>query len=286
MRSSLAVFAATLSIFAAPGRAADPHQPTSKWIVSFADAQCVATRNYGSEAEPLYLVLKAPPLGGVLQIGIVRKGKMSTANQVDGEILFDANPPIRTNLLEFGAKELGQRALLVNLPLPELAPMRQASVIRIRARMDNAPSIGTRISAGTSRTDEQFALAQMGSLLKVMDKCAVDLRRVWNITGVDQPSPNLKAPPSSDLSGVFSSEDYPAIALNKDYQGRVGLALLIDEAGRLADCTVIETSGVASLDAQSCIIIKQRARFKPAIGLDGKPAKGGYTARISWKIEG
>ena len=286
MRVRLAAVAATLFIAAVPGHAAEPHQPTSKWIVSFADAQCVATRNYGFEANPLYLVLKAPPLGGVLQIGIVRKGKMSAANQVDGEILFDANPPVRTNLLEFGAKELGQRVLMVNLPSRELASLRAASIIRIRARSENAPPINTRISTGTSRTDEQFALTKMVALLKVMDQCTADLRKVWNIMGDDQLSPNLKAPPSSDLTGVFSSDDYPAMALNKDHQGRVGLALLIDEAGRLADCTVIETSGVASLDAQSCAIIKQRARFTPAVGLDGKPAKSGVTKRVSWKIEG
>ena len=40
--------------------AAKPKQPTGKWIVNFADAQCVATRNYGSNSDPIYLVLKAP----------------------------------------------------------------------------------------------------------------------------------------------------------------------------------------------------------------------------------
>ena len=61
--------------------------------------------------------------------------------------------------------------------------------------------------------------------------------------------------------------------------------LLIDETGRVADCTVIETSGVASLDAQTCGAVKLQARFKPAIGLDGKPAKDGVVQRVSWILE-
>jgi hypothetical protein len=64
----------------------------------------------------------------------------------------------------------------------------------------------------------------------------------------------------------------------------VTLALLIDETGKIADCTVIGTSGAASLDTQSCGMLKDRARFKPAIGLDGKPAKGSFIQRITWRV--
>ncbi len=60
--------------------------------------------------------------------------------------------------------------------------------------------------------------------------------------------------------------------------------ILVDEQGKVADCTVIQTSGVAALDAQSCSVIKLGAKYKPAIGLDGKPAKSAAFQTISWKI--
>ena len=69
---------AALLSTAGTAAAAEPKQPTGKWIVNFADAQCVATRNYGSEADPIYLVLKAPATGGTLQVGIVRKRQRRT----------------------------------------------------------------------------------------------------------------------------------------------------------------------------------------------------------------
>ena len=85
--------------------------------------------------------------------------------------------------------------------------------------------------------------------------------------------------------GLFSSDDYPGIAVFNDQMGAVSLVLLIDEQGKVADCTVTQTSGVAALDAQSCAVIKERGKFSPAIGQDGKPAKSSWLQRINWRLE-
>ena len=88
----------------------EPKQPTSKWIVNFADAQRVATRNYGTEFDQIYLVLKSPAIGESIQLGIVRKGGNLDAGQVGGEIQFDEAEPVKASFLEFGVKSMGQRA--------------------------------------------------------------------------------------------------------------------------------------------------------------------------------
>lgn len=278
---AVAAIACSGAAFAA---ASDARQPTGKWIVDFDDAQCLARRNYGSDKDPLHLVIKAPPLGDVLQIALVRNGELRIANQIEGEILFDENSPIRTTLLEFGVEELGHRVLSVNLPSRELAPMRTASRLRIRAGKDGRFVLGSRLNVGKKRYAEEFALAQMQPLLKVLEECAADLREVWNVVPEHAPAAKLQERASGNLEGLFRGGDYPAEAIYKNMQGKVGLALLIDETGAIADCTVIETSGVAVLDAQSCSILMKRARFKPAIGRDGKPAKDGIVQRISWRI--
>ena len=64
------------------------------------------------------------------------------------------------------------------------------------------------------------------------------------------------------------------------------MMLLIDEAGKLANCMVVGTSGYASLDAQSCAVLKERAKFVPALGIDGKPTKSGILQRIRWQMPG
>lgn len=65
--------AGVLLFVAAAGSAEPVLQPTGKWTVDLGDSHCVATRNYGTDSDPLYLVLKQRPLGKVLQLGIVPK---------------------------------------------------------------------------------------------------------------------------------------------------------------------------------------------------------------------
>lgn len=263
--------------------APEARPPTSKWIVNFADAQCVATRNYGTEADPTYLVLKAPAIGDTIQLGVVRKGGKLDANQVEGDLIFNDSVSLRTSFLEFGVKAMNQRAMFVNLAAKDVASLRQATSIRIRVREKGIERLGTRLGKGLSASEEGFAVTQMAALLKTLDTCTADLRKIWKVWSDDK-GDGLKEGPSANLAQLFSPEDYPGVAALRGQQGRVSLVILVDEQGKVADCTVIQTSGVAALDAQSCSVIKLGAKYKPAISLDGKPAKSTTFQTISWKI--
>ncbi|NUT00446.1 MAG: energy transducer TonB [Sphingomonas sp.] len=277
---------AALACSAAAGAAApEPAMPpTSKWVVNFADAQCVATRNYGTEADPLYLVLKAPAIGDTIQLGFVRKGARLDANQVNGELIFDEASPLKASFLEFGVKSMGQRARFVNLAARDVPALRQAKTIRVRIREKGIERLGTRFGMGQASGEEAFAVTQMSALLATLGTCAADLRRIWRAWDDEKGGEGLKQGPSANLSQLFSGDDYPGVAALKGQQGRVSMVILVDEQGKVADCTVIDTSGVASLDAQSCSVIKLGAKYQPAIGLDGKPAKSAVFQRISWKM--
>lgn len=228
-----------------PSAIAAPRAPAGSWYADFGAAQCVATRNYGSEQNPLFLVLKLPPLGDVLQIGVISKGYAPYATQLDGEILFDGHPPIATELLEFGVKALDQRVLLANLPLTKLAPMRAAASMGVRARLDITLR-NSRISTPTRTIAHSFKLSLMPQLLKTLESCAEGLRRAWNIELADGPPTLVRQAPTGSLRSVFSADDYPATAQIKGQSGTLKIAVLVDERGRIADCTIIQTSGLRS----------------------------------------
>ena len=59
---------------------------------------------------------------------------------------------------------------------------------------------------------------------------------------------------------------------------------MIQENGRVADCTIVETSGVPVLDTQVCAMLTVRAKFEPARGRDGKPAKDSFTGGVIWRM--
>ena len=257
--------AVALSCLASPVSAA-PLPPTARWVVNFDDAQCVASREYGSEKKPLTLALKRPVRGEIIQLAVMREGSQRQAEQLKGEARFGNSPPLQASVLSYGTK---QRVLLFNLPASEIASRANETSLAITV---------------PSELSETLQLSGLQPLLKVMDECVAGLKQEWNVSDDPAAAPKLRTEARGNLATFFSSDDYPQVALARDQTGITEFVVLVDETGKVADCTVVATSGAASLDAQSCAVLKRRARLKAAIGLDGKPAKDAMRGRIRWKM--
>lgn len=271
---SLAGMISILALLASPGdaaSAAEPRAATAPWTVKYDDARCIAIRDYGTPERRVQIVLKRPALGDVVQIALIRKAPWSQASQVMGRVGYDGGPSIEVSMLAHSPDRSGYRVYLINLTSAQFAPVREASQLSVQGES----------------LDERLALSQMTPLMKILDECVADLRQVYNVTdpatGESSPMPRRAR---ANLARLVKNEDYPMAALSQEQTGAVKFVLLIDERGRVADCTVTGTSGVASLDAQTCAILKERARFEHAVGTDGKPAKDAVTARIVWGIRG
>jgi TonB family protein len=266
--NALVAGAGVLSSTVAMAVHAAPLQPTGKWIVHFDDAQCVAERSYGPPGQPLYLTLKQPALGEVMQLDILEPGFTNAPTQIDGRIRFEDQDAVKTSVLRYQVPKEKVRVHMMNVPLKQFAAARTASTLQITA----------------AALDKTLALSQLGPLLDLMDQCVADLRRVWNIRLGEDEKGTVRQDVKGDLRRLFSSEDYPYEALMNMDSGSVKVALLVNEQGKVADCSVIETSGVAILDVQSCAILKSRAKFAPAIGPDGAPAKDAFIQLINWQV--
>lgn len=262
------IFFAALASATAAQAAPEPRAPTGKWNVDFADAQCIAQRDYGTPESPLLLVLKAPPAGDVMQVAAVRRAASTPAEQVESTVTVDGRRPLKTDLLMFSQKDSKNRVYLLNMPSAEFAPVRQARTLSVRS----------------SGLNETFALSQMESVMRVMDRCVADLRRAFNIGANGTGSVALPTRAKGAIASFFSDKDYPSVALMNRQTGKVKFALLIDENGGVADCTIVETSGVPSLDSQACAILKTRGKFEPARGADGKPAKDSAFGAVVWRM--
>lgn len=264
----LVIVAALLALYPAAARASEARAPTAQWVVNFADAQCLAGRDYGSSEDPLRLVLKAPLIGEVMQIAIMRKASSAKPDQVDGRISIDGRPPLKTYMLRFTPDGSDHRVYMLNMRSADFALVQQAKELSVRSEGLN----------------ESFALSQMTPLLKILDQCVLDLRQVWNVSDPQgAQSVALQRRAKGNLARLVDDQDYPRVALDNNQGGKVKFVLLIGEDGRVADCTIIETSGVAALDAQSCALLKTRAKFEPALGVDGKPAKDTVISTITWR---
>lgn len=66
------------------------------------------------------------------------------------------------------------------------------------------------------------------------------------------------------------------------FQGSVGVQVTIGSNGRVSRCAPVRGSGDAGLDAMTCRLVQQRARFSPALDAQGRPAVSQAYTTFVW----
>jgi TonB family protein len=242
-------------------------QPNTNWDVDYGETQCTAARSFGAPSDPIVLGV-VPSIGGEtykLIVSVQRTGPRF-AQEYPGTVDFGRDK-IKTLMLHYGGKGVKLSAYQYRVSAAEIEQARGATGVGLRS--DNG-------------TDFEFSLSEMPALLDALRKCTADLQQYW--MGA-HPVSSLSKPAKGDLRSVFSGGDYPSEALKRGQGGTAQFQLLINETGRVAGCDVVRESGAPILDAMSCQVIMEKARFSPAIDGNGKPARDVVTTPpIVWKI--
>jgi TonB family protein len=90
--------------------------------------------------------------------------------------------------------------------------------------------------------------------------------------------------PLTDPREWILADDYPPEALSAELQGVVEFRLTIDPAGSITECDISVSSGSALLDARTCALIRERARFTAGVDVKGRAVSGTYTNRVRWQM--
>ena len=88
----------------------------------------------------------------------------------------------------------------------------------------------------------------------------------------------------ANLASYVSDEDYPSNAVRNEEQGTTRFRLAVGPDGRVKDCTVTSSSGSSALDATTCKLMKQRARFTPARDSAGQSTSDTVASAIRWVL--
>ena len=201
-----------------------------------------------------------------MRVLVLRKGS-ADVEQAPATLRFGETRS-KTNLLQYSDEKNRVRVIAINVPMAGF-----------KARLATRS-----ISIAGASLYETFAMTDLPALVAELDKCVLDLQKYWNIGQQYAPQMASSVKTKSPLRGLFSAQDYPAIALNHNQQGSVTMTFLVDEAGAVADCSVDDSSGVPALDTMSCYVVKNRAKFEPARSSDGKPIRSAYTEKVVWRI--
>lgn len=270
MKMSSALLATSLLV-AAPVAARPPImlEPSSKWVVNYADDMCLLERSFGADPHSVHLAFEAEPMGQGAVLHISRLGR-SAGGKERVKILADgiqiAENDARTSFFE-------KRNLILTsteVDKSELARLRVASNITIL--QGNQPSYN-------------FAVPSVTSALRALDTCRADLVDGWGMSAADQARLKTRAKVIG-AGGVtkFSSEDYPWSALAENAQGKARVRLRIDPDGKVSQCSVMHSSGSKLIDDKTCKVYRVRYRYKPALDTDEKPMTSFAVAVVSWII--
>lgn len=257
-----------LAVIAPASAGAEPLAPLQPWTLDYAESQCNASRSYGRADDPLLLAIRPAPNGESyeLVVGRARQGP-KYAEEIKGRVDF-GNGPIRPWLLHYGGRGNKVDVYAYRISAAEMAQARTASAVNLVAKEEIHLS---------------FKLDHMAELLSGLEQCTADLKRYWNIDWKE--TGNVATPAKGDVRGIFSDDDYPAEALMGNKEGAGRFLLLIDEKGSVAGCHVERPSGVPIIDAMSCQVIRERAKFKPAVDAKGRPVRSSYfTPMITWRL--
>lgn len=256
---------------AAPPLPAPPppplRHPTKPWVLDYGETACTALRDYGTPEAPLTLAFRPSPNGNIVRIAVVRSGHGGDARHFPLTLALGA-VPLTSSGLRFAAAKGAKDVVWINVERSALDAL--AAV----------PEIGLR---GGREIDERFALPNIAAVLKGLDTCTADLIRYWNIGEGSAASAHPPEPTMNPQDWV-NRGDYPAQAMDEKKAGTVAFVLLIDETGKVKDCMVEKTAGIASLDAQACIVLLERARFRPARDSSGKPVRSAWSSRFTFRL--
>jgi TonB family protein len=260
---------------------AAPLQPTGKWEVQYSDVACTAKRSFGD----FTLEYQPSPFGKTARLVIEGPGRISRDRQYNALIALASGETIRASSLLYPAREKNRRGLFLILSAQEAQRAMQGPTLELMAgaklikKADGLPNTPAQMSA-------EFALGSTTSLAKTLATCIKDLRKHWDIRDDKPVADFAPARLIPGRRGIFTSDDYPADAMANDQTGTTRYLLMIDETGRVLDCVVDESSGVASLDVMGCQAMLQRAKFEPPLDDLGKPTKEIQQFRLSWQIRG
>ena len=248
---------------------AAPHSASvGDWFIDFSEAQCSARRQFGTAEKPSFLILKPSPTSDLVQLNIVRKKSIgSGAQELDAQLGVGQGERARVRQLSFINGRFDVRQ--VNLTGEWAAKLQSAD----------------RLSWSAPDIDATFETGRLGPVMQALARCRDDMRAHWNIGTPGEQTLRTPVKIVKPLASLFHSGDYPKQSLRQGDSGMASVILLIDEQGRPRGCMLDATSGLASLDSMTCAVIRERGKFKPAIGADGKPVRSYLGQRVRWATQ-
>lgn len=236
------------------GAARGPKVPAGRWAVEYAEEYCVLSQE-GVAGEPS-IAIRTRPMDEqhdlMFAVAPAARTAISFKGSLDGEL--PGTPERWIGIVQKTAT--AKRWIKSSISADELASSARAGAVRLTGEK------GFAIRAGLPIIDRAMAALRL---------CEADLAKRWGVDPAEMMQWAHPARSEGDLRELFWSNDKSRVAVF-DNKG-VRALLEIDAAGKVTDCTILQSSKVAWADRKICDGLKTRAVFRPAIDHAGNAVR-------------
>lgn len=274
-------------------------QPSSRWVVDYAENSCRLIRKFGTgDSETLLAFESESP--DDMDMMLVGKPLESGLLLIDARFLpvqdhADVGMPVK-------ADQSGKPGVLFShvqfLPdgiKAKLAARRQKLGDRPKALdlAEEQSQRAERLVYASKITELEIEArhgrpvvletGSMGQPITAFDACSRESLRDW---GVDPALEDKIVRPVwlKNRNELINSGDYPRGLLNEGEQSEVKARVLVDASGRVTKCTPLSYFKLPEFNKLVCDRVTQSGKFEPAELADGTKVPSYYTLRFLFRI--
>jgi len=278
-------------------------QPSSQWVLDYADDSCRLIRQFGEDKNLVKLSFEAvaPNEITLLVVGGTLRQTLYPAS-LKANFLPDGGEGFegRTALTQAGSKAA---AFWLSVPFAKVVKGSAQKLIdedtrggETRQLLDPAEgatahaervAFAANIAAlSISQSGARTMILETGSLgkpLEMFDECERDLLRQWGVDP-DQQDKIVKPVWAPNMAVWFNSGDYPNEMIRDRAESDVTVRLAINAEGKVTKCVAVSAYDAPQFNKLVCNVYLTRAKFAPAEIADGTKVSSYLSERVRFRM--
>jgi hypothetical protein len=255
----------------------------SPWNAHWSPTTCSLRRLFGTKEKQSLIVIERFGPSDTFQLSIVSDEFKSFEQGEDLQLKFGDAKARRISGVAPGKTEKGTATLF--FPTQSLSQPIGNGQDRWDTPVTHATEAATKtISVSYFGHERVFTTGPLDKPFDALRKCTDDLVASWGLDPKQQATLTKHPEPKSEPTTWLRFADYPASMLFNGKQALVNFRLSVDAQGTPTACEVQRSYNDQTFDQVTCAILMRRARFSPALDVQGRAVPSYYLNTVHWIV--
>lgn len=279
-------------------------QPSSDWVVDFADNSCRISRLFGEGSRQVKLSIESYGLANETMVAVGRPllGMADSENVATrflptqakpfygrGAVATDGTAAVYWGHVPFAAefkhdgKWVSVQEMMHKAPKPD-GPTTAAELAKQREDRKVFIETSTAVEMRGSGADIALETGPLPEVMKAFDECGRDLLKTLGLDP-DVQDRIVTPPGAANPAAWFNPDIYPKKRLARGETSDVTLRVVVDASGGVSRCDAFSQFDAPEFNSVVCSSVKQNAKFYPAQLADGTRVPSYFIQQITFRLD-